>query len=140
MELRKGEMQYVTRRGPKAGLAFGAGHGNVAIMAKQPKPAQPESADVAALAGVLRELTYQVRQLALIMDEIREDLLGAVRNDRLDPRVSQRTVSQLLDDDDDEAVGNEGLQKTNDDECRVPSPPVHKATLPLDQEQPTLFP
>ena len=45
-------------------------------------PTAPEQPDVAKLAAVVEGLTHQVRQLALILDEVREDLVWAVRNDK----------------------------------------------------------
>lgn len=52
-------------------------------LSRKPKPAPaPESLDVAKLAKVAEGLTHQVRQLALILDEVREDLVWAVRNDK----------------------------------------------------------
>jgi hypothetical protein len=50
---------------------------------KQPKPAPaPESSDIAKLAEVVEGLTHQVQHLAMILDEVREDLVWAVRNDK----------------------------------------------------------
>lgn len=50
---------------------------------KQSKPAPaPESADIAKLAEVVEGLTHQVQHLAMILDEVREDLVWAVRNDK----------------------------------------------------------
>ena len=50
---------------------------------KQPKPTSaPESADIAKLAEVVQGLTHQVQHLAMILDEVREDLVWAVRNDK----------------------------------------------------------
>lgn len=52
---------------------------------KSPSPTAPErteQTDVAKLAEVVQGLTHQVRQLALILDEVREELIWAVRNDK----------------------------------------------------------
>lgn len=50
---------------------------------KQSKPATaPESPDIAKLAEVVEGLTHQVQHLAMILDEVREDLVWAVRNDK----------------------------------------------------------
>ena len=50
---------------------------------KQSKPTPaPESSDIAKLAEVVEGLTHQVQHLAMILDEVREDLVWAVRNDK----------------------------------------------------------
>ena len=50
---------------------------------KQSKPAPaPETSDIAKLAAVVEGLTHQVQNLAMILDEVREDLVWAVRNDK----------------------------------------------------------
>ena len=76
---------------------------------KQPKPAPaPESPDIAKLAEVVQGLTHQVQHLAMILDEVREDLVWAVRNDKFhDAGHSQRYVaSQLREEaEDDEQPG-----------------------------------
>jgi hypothetical protein len=71
-------------------------------MANRPKPAPVESEDIAALTRAVQELKTQVRELAGIMDEVREDLLGAVRNNQLDPCATQRMVQDYLGDEDEE--------------------------------------
>jgi hypothetical protein len=48
----------------------------------KPPPAAPETSDVAKLAEVVQGLTHQVQHLAMILDEVREDLVWAVRNDK----------------------------------------------------------
>ena len=51
-------------------------------MRKQPSPSPEGQHDIATLAEVVSELSRQVRQLALILDEVREELVWAVRNDK----------------------------------------------------------
>ena len=63
---------------------------------KQPKPAPAtEQTDVARLSEVVSGLTHQVHQLALILDEIREELVWAVRNDKFCAGYSQQYVANL---------------------------------------------
>lgn len=50
---------------------------------KQPKPpTAPDESDIAKLAEVVQGLTHQVQLLACILDEIREELIWAIRNDK----------------------------------------------------------
>ena len=67
-------------------------------LSRKPKPAPaPESPDVAKLAEVVEGLTHQVQQLALILDEVREDLVWAVRNDKFHAAGhSQQFVERTL--------------------------------------------
>lgn len=72
----------------------------MAIVAKRPKstePMAPNQQDVAKLAEVVRDLAQHVRQLALLLDEIREDLIHAVRNTGLDPAISPGEHQNFLD-------------------------------------------
>lgn len=56
--------------------------------------ASPESADLDQLERTVKELVGQVRTLSLIMDEIRDELIYAVRNDRFNaiPEATWRPV------------------------------------------------
>jgi hypothetical protein len=102
-------------------------------MTKRPKPAPVESEDVAALTKVVQELKVQVRELARIMDEVREDLLGAVRNNQLDPCATRRMVDGYLED---EEVAAES--EADEEPSPVPPPPVRPTGSP-QRPQRTLF-
>ncbi len=77
---------------------------------KQSKPTPaPESSDIAKLAEVVAGLTHQVEHLAMILDEVREDLVWAVRNDKFhcaghsQQYVASYTAPKPTEDEDDEA-------------------------------------
>ena len=106
----------------------------MAAMTKRPKHAPAETEEVAALAAAVRELTIQVRQLALIMYEVREDLLGAVRNDQLDPCATRRMVDSYLSEGDGELADDESIPEVSP----VSPSPTGRLRLPR-QQQPTLF-
>lgn len=105
-------------------------------MMKQPTPTPGESSEVVTLAKVIKELTHQVRELAAIMDEIREDLLGAVRKNRLDPCMTQRMVDVSLEDE-EEAEDEDS--DPHADESPVPPPCVRLTGSHPQKTQPTLF-
>lgn len=54
----------------------------MAKKAPQPESASREPHDLERLDRTVKELVGQVRTLSLIMDEIRDELIYAVRNDR----------------------------------------------------------
>ncbi len=55
------------------------------------------------LTAAVESLTREVRQLGLIMDEIREDLVWAVRNDRLEPASTNSWRPSLSSTTEDES-------------------------------------
>lgn len=54
----------------------------MAKKAPQPESAHREPNDIDRLERTVKELAGQVRSLTLLMDEIRDELIYAVRNDR----------------------------------------------------------
>ncbi|MFO0966125.1 MAG: hypothetical protein U0793_11155 [Gemmataceae bacterium] len=99
----------------------------------KPPPA-PEPPDVAKLAEVVEGLTHQVRQLALILDEVREELIWAVRNDRFHAAghsqgfVESHTSAPADDDQDEEP-----------EQMPVQPPPIRETRPKAEKKQPTLF-
>jgi hypothetical protein len=77
---------------------------------------EPQQVD--RLAEAVEALTHQVRQLGLIMDEIREDLVHAVRNDYLNPAGSQWRPAASWDreteDGDDDPPAEQEEEPSND--------------------------
>ena len=52
---------------------------------------------MAKLAAVVEGLTHHIQHLAMILDEVREDLIWAVRNDKLTcPNYSQHFVASQI--------------------------------------------
>ncbi len=94
-----------------------------------PKTPAVEPQQVDRLAEAVEALTHQVRQLGLIMDEIREDLVHAVRNDRLDP-AGRNQWRPVLSTTSEEDCGE-------DEEEEPVSPP--EPNPPQQRGQPTLF-
>jgi len=98
---------------------------------KQPKPVPaPESSDIAKLAEVVEGLTHQVQHLAMILDEVREDVVWAVRNDKFHcAGHSQQFVASYT----------APPPEAQDDEAEKPEPPPNppaKSAVPPKQ---TLF-
>jgi hypothetical protein len=94
-----------------------------------PPPAPPESSDIAKLAEVVESLTHQVQHLAMILDEVREDLVWAVRNDKFhcaghsQHYVASSFVKRPSDRDDEE------------EESETVNPPPVKPTSPAAAEK-----
>ena len=86
--------------------------------------------DVIKLAEVVKRLTQQVQHLAMILDEIREDLVWAVRNDKFTcPNYSQTHVASVMQPD---QLGEEGESEPDEtSESVSENSPTHpkKATL-----------
>ena len=81
---------------------------------------------MAKLAAVVEGLKHHVQHLAMILDEVREDLIWAVRNDKLTcPNYSQHYVASQIAPKAD----------TEDDDELLPDPPP-KPNSPLKR---TLF-
>ena len=99
---------------------------------KQSKPsAAPESRDIAKLAEVVEGLTHQVRQLALILDEVREDLVWAVRNDKFHcAGHSQQYVASYT---------ARPPEAEDDEEEEVTNPPPNPPAKPGTPSKQTLF-
>lgn len=72
-------------------------------------------------------LTHQVRQLALILDEIREELVWSVRNDKFSARHSDRYVKSMTVPPDVEENDEEPAQPA--DEPSVAPPSSHQGEL-----------
>lgn len=113
-----------------------------ASLRKKAKPSSAEDPDIAKLAEVVTALTHQVRQLALILDEVREELIWAVRNDKFHAAGhSSRYVASNLPtestDEDDEYFEDEEAEF--DDPGPVPPPPVRETGLPSRKDEPNLF-
>ena len=90
---------------------------------------------MAKLAAVVEGLKHHVQHLAMILDEVREDLIAAVRNDKLTcPNYSQHFVASQIaptsevEDDDEVEDDEEGLAD--------PPPPPAK---PIASPKRTLF-
>ncbi len=98
---------------------------------KQSKPAAaPESPDIAKLAEVVEGLTQQVRQLSLILDEVREDLVWAVRNDKFHcAGHSQQYVARYT----------APPPEAEDDEEEETNPPPNPPAKPGTPSKQTLF-
>lgn len=98
---------------------------------KQPKPLPaPESSDIAKLAEVVEGLTHQVQHLAMILDEVREDLVWAVRNDQIHcAGHSQKYVASYAPPPPEAA----------DDEEEEPNPPPTPLAKPGTPPKQTLF-
>ena len=60
------------------------------------------------LAAVVEGLKHHVQHLAMILDEVREDLIAAVRNDKLTcPNYSQHFVAtQIAPNEDEEGLAD----------------------------------
>lgn len=97
-------------------------------MVKQPRPKNtPDSPDIAKLAEVVQGLTHQVRQLALILDEVREELVWAVRNDKFNcAGASERYVASLTSTGPEEAEEEPEPPKRSS----LPPVPVTAAAVP----------
>lgn len=105
-------------------------------MTRRQSPVPVESTEVATLSKVVEELSRQIRQLALIMDEVREELLGAVRNSHLDPCVTRRIVDSYLGDDDEEF---DDYDDHTEDDSPVQPPPVRATSTDSPNAQRSLF-
>ncbi|GEM_PF-4834361 len=99
---------------------------------KQSKPAPaPESPDIAKLAEVVEGLTHQVQHLAMILDEVREDLVWAVRNDKFHcAGHSQQYVASYAAPKPPEA---------EDDDAEETGPPPSPTAKPVAPPKQTLF-
>ncbi len=91
---------------------------------------EPQQVD--SLAEAVEALTHQVRQLGLIMDEIREDLVHAVRNDYLNPSGSHWRPVASWDRETEDRDAEPPTEVEKDEPS--PNPPPGKLT-----GQPTLF-
>ena len=100
---------------------------------KQPKPAPaPESSDIAKLAEVVKGLTHQVQHLALILDEVREDVVWAVRNDKFHcGGHSQKYVASY--------TAPPAEAETEDDEEVATNPPPPESQTLTAKPKTTLF-
>ena len=91
-------------------------------------PSAPEPSDIAKLAEVVQGLTHQVQQLALVLDEVREDVVWAVRNDKFHcAGHSQQYVANYT---------ARPPETEEDDEEAIPPPEPLK---PYDKPMTTLF-
>ena len=101
-------------------------------MRKQPKPAPaPETSDITKLAEVVQGLTHQVQHLAMILDEVREDLVWAVRNDKFHcAGHSQQYVASYT---------QPPREAEDDDEEEPRNPPPPELPTPSAKPKTTLF-
>jgi len=98
---------------------------------KRPKHTPEEQYDIAQLAEVVAGLTLQVRKLALILDEVREELIWAVRTDRFNAAgASRQYVEKRLPP---------SAEKEADDKPPVVPPPVKPTGSQSDSANRTLF-
>ena len=96
----------------------------------KPAPA-PEYPDIVKLAQVVEGLTHQVKQLAMILDEVREDLVWAVRNDKFHAvGHSQHYVA---------SYDKPKPPEREDDEEDTTNPPRSEPSHPIAKPKTTLF-
>lgn len=96
----------------------------------------PSAEDVQGLTTAVDALAHQVHRLMLVMDEIREDLVHAVRNDVLNPcrtRDQWRPVDHPTAEDEEVVNPAPREQVANPRESVMPTPPV---SSPARSQQP----
>ena len=86
---------------------------------------------MAALAAVVEGLAHHVQHLAMILDEVREDLVWAVRNDKLTrPNFSQDYAASMRRCDDRSVDGEPAeAEESPEPDGRIPPPRPRNSTL-----------
>jgi len=107
-------------------------------LAKHRKTTPAENTDIAKLAEVVEGLTQQVRNLALILDEVREELIWAVRNDKFTCEgASRQYVASRLAVSPTERADDE--EPTHEKQPVLPSSSAAQPTDSTGNNQRTLF-